>query len=98
MNEQKFKHDCDACRFIGHFEGYDVYICGPKTPSIIARNGDDGPEYASTQIDIFQRSIKNNHNVGMLDGSTMKFQDYILSDQGGYHRAWLLALAVDTRL
>ena len=96
MSEPKFKHDCETCKFIGHFEGFDVYICPSRSPSIIARNGDEGSEYASTQLDMFQRSITENHNVGMPDGSMMKFQDYILSDHGSYHRAWLLALATLT--
>lgn len=39
-----FTHDCDACVFLGHAEGCDHYICND---SLIARDGNDGPEYTS---------------------------------------------------
>lgn len=61
MNEQRlhtemkvvgpvFTHDCESCRFLGHYDGNDLYYCHPKTqllPTVVARFGDDGPEYTS---------------------------------------------------
>ena len=56
MNEDKpqYQHDCNKCKFLGRFrsEGtdYDLYFCKQGTgtnPTVIARFGDDGPQYAS---------------------------------------------------
>lgn len=46
-----YEHDCKKCEFLGVFssevEGhYDLYFC-PNEPTVIARYGSDGPEYAS---------------------------------------------------
>lgn len=51
--QPKHKHDCDRCEFLGRYEyegqTYDLYTCeqliGGRT--VIARYGDDGPEYTS---------------------------------------------------
>lgn len=42
----KFQHDCTACIFLGHFEDHDLYYCD-REPTVIARFGDDGPQYGS---------------------------------------------------
>ena len=50
MTEPRFRHDCEDCVFIGHYEGHDIYRCpqeGLPWPTIVARYGDDGPEYTS---------------------------------------------------
>ena len=46
--EPKFEHDCGKCVFIGHIAGRDIYTC-PQSgiPTIVARVGDDGPDYTS---------------------------------------------------
>jgi hypothetical protein len=48
----RFTHDCDACRFLGQFGRYDLWVCpqrsGVRTSgSLIARYGSDGPDYES---------------------------------------------------
>lgn len=45
-----YEHDCTDCVFLGRFAEHDLYWCsqGGFMPTIIARYGDDGPEYAST--------------------------------------------------
>ena len=45
----RFTHDCDTCTFLGSDEGHDFYFCGSSHPfpTVIARYGSDGPEYAS---------------------------------------------------
>lgn len=94
----KFQHDCDKCEFKGHFFGYDVYICNKifsKDAEIIARDGNEGHEYASSRISIFNRSLKSNHLIQMGDGRKIPFQEYVLSEEGDYHRAWCAALALD---
>lgn len=42
----KFKHDCTSCVYLGHFEDHDLYYC-PNDPTVIARFGDEGPDYGS---------------------------------------------------
>lgn len=48
----KFTHDCDKCQFLGTEHGQDLYICAARMipgmgPSILARFGNNGPDYAS---------------------------------------------------
>lgn len=56
----RFKHDCDACIFLGQWTNravvYDLYVC-PKEMSVqegstccLARFGHDGPDYASMTL------------------------------------------------
>jgi hypothetical protein len=58
MRTPKFAHDCEGCTFLanGHaiFDGvvrrYDFYHCGTQLhgwPTVIARYGNEGPEYLS---------------------------------------------------
>lgn len=44
-----FRHDCDKCTFLGRHAGHDLYFCpqGGLVPTVIARFGDDGPDYVS---------------------------------------------------
>lgn len=47
-NEKQFEHDCDNCVFLGNALGADLYVCvGSMITSVIARYGDDGPDYIS---------------------------------------------------
>lgn len=45
-----YKHDCDACQFLGSTvvegEAYDLYYCAHE-PTIIARWSDEGADYSS---------------------------------------------------
>ncbi len=44
----KFVHDCDKCISLDHYDGHDLYYCEQGgRPTLIARYGDDGPEYKS---------------------------------------------------
>jgi hypothetical protein len=47
----RFRHNCDACIFIGRLdmaEGrHDLYFCKIRIPTVIARFGDNGPDYMS---------------------------------------------------
>ncbi len=45
--EPVFRHDCDRCIFLGHFEGRDLYYCHHGIPTVIARHSDEGPDYQS---------------------------------------------------
>ena len=45
----RYKHDCDRCIYLGRWEEYDLYFCAYDLlgPTVIARFGSDGPDYAS---------------------------------------------------
>lgn len=53
--EPKYAHNCEKCRFLGQTIGgqkiHDLYVCdtlGPdRSPTLIARYGDEGGEYLS---------------------------------------------------
>lgn len=51
-----FQHDCQTCKFIGNGvfqkKPVDWYTCDSREGSrtVIARNGNDGPQYASATI------------------------------------------------
>lgn len=88
----EFTHDCDRCEFYGHFLGMDIYVC-PGGGSIIARYGNDGPEYNSMPLSMFRRMLTEN---GLIRGDdfSLLFQEYIFSHYAPeYYRAWLLALS-----
>ncbi|MGZ8855866.1 MAG: hypothetical protein ACXW07_08035 [Nitrososphaeraceae archaeon] len=46
-----FTHDCDKCTFLGNIHDedlYDLYYCSQVNfPTVIARFGNDGPNYKS---------------------------------------------------
>lgn len=93
MDKPKFTHDCNACQFLGHFEGHDVYICPSDMPSIIARYGNEGPEYSSTLVKLFQARLKENGIIHRHDGSKVSFRDYALNGLNRQYKAFVLALA-----
>lgn len=47
----RFTHDCARCRFLGFTSVAgryaDLYYCGGREKTVIARYSDDGPDYAS---------------------------------------------------
>lgn len=46
-NTKQFEHDCD-CVFLGNALEADLYVCvGSMNTTVIARYGDDGPDYIS---------------------------------------------------
>jgi len=46
-DEPLFTHDCDSCQFLGTHKGlHDLYYC-PGEPTVVARYGNDGPDYKS---------------------------------------------------
>jgi hypothetical protein len=55
----KYQHDCESCKYLGTSKANilnvesecDFYICGnEELRTLIARYGDDGPEYSSTPL------------------------------------------------
>lgn len=43
----RYDHDCDICWYLGRYRKWDLYVC-PLRPTVIARFGNDGPDYASS--------------------------------------------------
>lgn len=55
----RFTHDCTRCVFTGADAEYDFYFCpGSLGGSIIARFGNDGPEYASSAVDVWRSYLQ----------------------------------------
>lgn len=55
--EPTYKHDCGCCEFLGPYREYDLYWCPQvqvdgSNQTIVARFGDEGPEYASLPIEL----------------------------------------------
>jgi len=44
-----YQHHCEVCVFLGHYRAHDLYFCPQYElrPTILARYGNDGPEYIS---------------------------------------------------
>lgn len=41
-------HDCDACRFLGHVSGIDLYHCArQRVPTCVGRYSSRPPDYCS---------------------------------------------------
>jgi hypothetical protein len=59
MNDEKpqFQHDCDSCDFLGCHGEFDLYCCPQALfgPSLIARYGNDGPEYCSMSKNVLKK-------------------------------------------
>lgn len=56
----RFTHDCSNCRFIGSDDEHDFYYCLRAEldmgGSVLARYGDEGPEYTSAPVSIARRT------------------------------------------
>lgn len=43
-----YEHDCEVCRFLGHFEDFDMYFCPQDgRPTVIVRDGNRPEHYIS---------------------------------------------------
>lgn len=46
--EPRYKHDCAACTFLGHSDGYDLYHCSQHGhPMLIARYSEVKSDFSS---------------------------------------------------
>lgn len=48
----RFQHDCEKCVPLGRESDHDLYFCeqGGMGPTLIARWGDEGPDYKSGMV------------------------------------------------
>lgn len=62
MKMRLYKHDCDACKFLGtqHVGGkrFDWYVCPGLHSEIVARASDKGPDYWSMS----ERMVRDEDN------------------------------------
>ena len=96
-----FQHDCEKCEFWGVFYGHDVWYCqdsdgGVLGGSLIARHGDDGPDYGSTPLSVLLRQLNDPyHMIGDHQNNvTMPYRDWVWKHGQNYAKAWIMALAV----
>jgi len=47
MEMQKYIHNCDGCKFLGHLLGHDLYFCNKSLDTVILRFGNNPPDYLS---------------------------------------------------
>jgi hypothetical protein len=53
LNPPLWQHDCQKCVLLGTVSFHDLYYCpGILGGSVIARYGNDGPEYRSGPVDV----------------------------------------------
>lgn len=63
MQTKLFEHDCTTCKFLGHLEEHDIYLCPQMGLStLLARFGNDPQEYASMPPFLL-KSVANNPEV-----------------------------------
>lgn len=64
----RFTHDCECCKFLGHRIDHDWYICGDLggMSTLVARYGNDGPEYWSSLVAIVQNDEHYGSNRGLM--------------------------------
>lgn len=46
----RHRHDCADCIYRGAIDGFDIYTCPQGGPTVVARYGDEGREYASGPV------------------------------------------------
>jgi hypothetical protein len=87
---KKYTHDCNNCRFLGHYFDHDVYLCGE---SVIARYGNEPEEYASGHIKTFFRVLRTNERTGWKNEQgeqvSASWQEYFIQFAG--KQKWMLA-------
>jgi len=71
----RFSHDCKACTPLGQFEEYDLYHCmqGGSMPTVLARYGNEGPEYVSGLFSVSEGPLFEAQNRARARGLTLKY-------------------------
>lgn len=96
MEKPKYNHFCSNCKFLGHYNNLDVYYC---LGDVLARYGNDDPDYASCNLNLFKSLIESNSNILIKNIITIPFQEYLFSEYvTDYHKAWMIALTIKGNL
>ena len=79
-----FKHDCEVCQYLGHFEDHDLYYCGAHggMPTVIARWDGSGPEYTSGLIIAKARDFKSMRTTPLAASRALRVAYLIAKDSG----------------
>lgn len=96
MPAPQFVHDCPECTYLGTFFGHDVYT--HKGADIVARNGNDGWEYASMPLSQLRDHLSDpDCHIGGdgLPTKVMPYREWVFSDYGSPStKAMVLGLAL----
>ena len=90
MQKPRYQHDCDKCRFLGHFNEFDLYACGQLAPgdegkifdkivvsTVIGRRSNDGGDYCSgTAFAFLENEVLRQAMARVIYRSA----DFIISD------------------
>lgn len=89
-----------VCEYLGNYFGHDVYHHPQQgfggLGSIATVFGNEGPDYSSTPLAILYRQLAGDELIGLTDGQTMRFNEWVFSEReaSDCHRAMVLALAL----
>ncbi len=81
-----FTHDCDNCKFLGRYDGHDLYVCPSRERpsrmwSVLARYGNDGPEYASGHVEMYGQLRMGHRASNAIRVAQMIVRDMLPLDQ-----------------
>jgi hypothetical protein len=83
----RFVHDCNGCVHIGSDAEHDYYYCAKAESdmggSIIARSGDEGPDYASCPVSIIRIRLESARSAGDTIPSGPTVRGLHLAEQRG---------------
>jgi len=49
-DKPRYEHDCKVCKYLGHLQEYDIYVCPQQgNPTVVARFSSKGRDYLSGQ-------------------------------------------------
>ena len=78
-----FEHDCQNCKPLGEYEGFDLYYCPEQIlgGSVLARYGNEAHEYASMPLEMFfYTDLKATHSGGLNEAARRIFADILEFD------------------
>lgn len=97
MGPARFDHDCETCQFLGHAEGYDMYLCGDwKEGHLVARCSlPEYPDFRSYSCDEWRRMLRPEGGAVMFGPEVLTFAEHTLHPLADPHiRPILLAGAI----
>lgn len=82
-NEPVYVHDCKQCVYLGNYEHhgvfFDLYVCSHKDKiidTLVARHGNEGPEYCSGVVFIKTHpQIKKAYELALAKGYMLKEEE-----------------------
>lgn len=82
-NPPLWRHDCPQCVPLGTFTFHDLYFCqGILGGTVLARYGNDGPEYLSTPVEILLDNLSDIDDTYPLKVAIQRAQEAGLVTNG----------------